>query len=230
MIRVYALQLNTDIDETSFLLLCSKVSAEKKEKIGKFLRREDALRCLFADLLIRYILVRDNGLKNEDISFGYSNYGKPFCKGHEYLHFNISHSGEWIVCAMDVSPVGIDVELIAPIDIEVAEQYFSKEEYELLAALSGDEQTRFFYHLWTCKESYLKLNGMGLSAPLDAFTISISDEKHVSVSDNTGTLNEILLKQYDIDPAYKMAVCGYDQAFDDITFVKMKDVNSFFLS
>lgn len=227
MIQVYALKLSSDISEASFRLLCSQVSAEKQDKIEKFLRREDALRCLYADLLIRYILIQDHGITNERISFGHTEFGKPFCIGHEHIHFNISHSGEWIVCATDDRPVGIDIERIAPVEMEVAEHYFSQEECRKLRSLSGDAQTHYFYDLWTCKESYLKLNGMGLSAPLDTFTISVTGDV-ISISPEE-EIQQVFFKQYDIDPRYKMAVCGYSDPSGDIRSVTQDKLNSSFL-
>ncbi len=229
MAQVYALKLNSNPDDILYRSLCSKVSVEKRDKIGKFLRREDALRCLFADLLARYMLMRNKGVKNEEISFCYSSYGKPFYNDHEHCHFNISHSGEWLVCVTDDEPVGIDVELIAPIDMEVAENYFSKKECEQLFSLSLTEQTIFFYDLWTCKESYLKLNGMGLSAPLDSFTVSIDQHGMASVSSEAEMRQQVFLKQYDIDKKYKMAVCGSKDSFGKIEFLSIEEMCSFFM-
>ena len=37
--------------------------------------------------------------------------GKPFFPGHEDLHFNLSHSGELALCALDGAPVGADIQV-----------------------------------------------------------------------------------------------------------------------
>ena len=37
--------------------------------------------------------------------------GKPYLRLHPELFFNISHSGEWIACALGNVPVGIDIRL-----------------------------------------------------------------------------------------------------------------------
>ena len=39
-------------------------------------------------------------------------YGKPFLKEYPRLHFNGSHSGDYLVCAMSQNPVGVDVQRI----------------------------------------------------------------------------------------------------------------------
>lgn len=227
MIRVYALKIDAAPGEALYQSLLTKVGPEKKAKIEKFLRQEDALRCLFADLLIRYILTQHAGLKSENISFGYTSYGKPFLKGFENTHFNVSHSGDWIVCATDDKAIGIDIEKIAPIDFEVAESSFSRKECEQLFSLSPVEQTNFFYDLWTCKESYLKLNGMGLSAPLDSFTINIEESGAVSLASETEVSQHVFFKQYDIDANYKLAICALNDSFGDVVFLSPEEISSF---
>ena len=37
--------------------------------------------------------------------------GKPEIEGHPEIHFNLSHAGELVVCAMSAQyPVGVDVQ------------------------------------------------------------------------------------------------------------------------
>ena len=37
-------------------------------------------------------------------------YGKPYLTGYPEIHFNISHSGGWAVCALASMPCGVDGE------------------------------------------------------------------------------------------------------------------------
>ena len=46
------------------------------------------------------------------IQFGYNNYQKPYLKDYPDIHFNGSHSGEYLVCALSDVPVGIDIQKI----------------------------------------------------------------------------------------------------------------------
>jgi 4'-phosphopantetheinyl transferase len=92
------------------------------------------------------------------------------------IHFNISHAGEWVLCAISNTEIGIDIELIQPIDLDIAKYYFSEVEYMDLQRKEGAEKVSYFFDLWTLKESYIKARGMGLSIPLKDFCIRITHE------------------------------------------------------
>ena len=80
--------------------------------------------------------------------------------------FNISHSGGFAVCAVDDAPVGIDVEEIRAVKGRegLAKRYFHPD--EICRVNSGDDPALEFLRIWTKKEAYLKLTGVGLSREL----------------------------------------------------------------
>jgi 4'-phosphopantetheinyl transferase len=64
--------------------------------------------------------------------------------------------------------VGVDVELVAPIEaVEMAERFFSPGELAELLRLGDAARLSRFYELWTLREAYLKARGIGLALPLD---------------------------------------------------------------
>lgn len=79
-------------------------------------------------------------------------------------HVSLSHSGEWVACALAPSPVGVDLELPRrQRDIAgVAAFAFSPEECERLAALPDDSRADEFHRLWSLKEARGKRTGEGL--------------------------------------------------------------------
>jgi 4'-phosphopantetheinyl transferase len=74
--------------------------------------------------------------------------------------------------------VGIDVEYMREdfATLEVAESFFSKDEFEALKATPIDRRTEAFFNCWSRKESYIKAIGMGVSCPLDGFTVSLAPD------------------------------------------------------
>lgn len=49
-------------------------------------------------------------MDKSDIRFSTQEYGKPCIPDLPDAHFNISHSGRWVICAFDSQPIGIDIE------------------------------------------------------------------------------------------------------------------------
>ena len=69
---------------------------------------------------------------------------------------------------MSDEPVGIDIELIKPVNIKIAERFFAPDE---TAYIKDGEQEQRFYEVWTKKESHIKWEGKGLYKPLTSFNI-----------------------------------------------------------
>ena len=88
--------------------------------------------------------------------------GKPCFKDRPEWHFNLSHSGQWAMCALSDAPVGADLEVIRPRRENLPAYVFKEEEYGRYLALSGDWPA--FYILWTEVESIVKYTGEGLKA------------------------------------------------------------------
>ena len=88
-------------------------------------------------------------------------YGKPYLTGYPEIHFNISHSGGWAVCALASMPCGVDIQERRPIRSRrmVERTMNAREQRQILEAEDG---TGEFIKLWTYKESCIKLSGEGL--------------------------------------------------------------------
>ena len=89
--------------------------------------------------------------------------------------FNLSHSHGMATLAVSSSfDLGVDIELIRPIEAEdLARRFFSAAENAALASLGEEHRLEAFFNAWTRKEAYLKAIGLGLAAPLDAFDVSL---------------------------------------------------------
>jgi 4'-phosphopantetheinyl transferase len=225
-VKIFALKKLEPMDDLTFRKLLANVSNEKQERIKQLRKPEDAKRALLADILVRSAIASELKISNKAIEFEANKHGKPYLVGNYCLHFNISHSGDWIVCAVDSKPVGIDIEKIMPVDLEIAAQFFSEEEYKTLMAQGSEDRQNFFFDLWTLKESYIKALGEGLSISLKSFTISFPGNDKIKVKLGN-ELTNWSLKQYHLEPEYKMSVCAAHKNFpDNVIIKKLKEVYS----
>ena len=92
--------------------------------------------------------------------------GKPFFPDRPELHFNLSHTVGWSLCALSDAPVGVDIEALRPRREGLAERILSPKELEWYRAHGGD--TAALLTLWTRKEALCKRGGGGLTFPVSA--------------------------------------------------------------
>jgi 4'-phosphopantetheinyl transferase len=96
----------------------------------------------------------------------YTEFQKPYFATSSAIDFNISHSGNYVVCALsETSCLGVDVEWIKPMPIDDFQENFSEQEWN--AIQQSKDTFRAFYSNWTQKEAFLKALGVGLNLPLD---------------------------------------------------------------
>ncbi len=214
MIKITCTKKPDSIGEKILSTLTSHISQSRRDRIKGFKRREDAFSALIADIFIRTMACQFLGIRNAEIEFKESKYGKPYLLQYKNFHFNISHSGDWVVCAIDIRPIGIDVEKIREVDFEIAKQFFSEIENLELLKKTGNNKVAFFYDLWTLKESYIKAIGDGFSKEPDSFTITFGRQgPFIESPEEKNNLPKYYFKQYNIDKNYKMAVCSQNREF-----------------
>ena len=92
---------------------------------------------------------------NKDIKIEYEKSGKPYIFDSSY-GISISHSKDMALVAINEDLVGADIEVVRPFNEKLIKTYFSPEEISFI-----DSPEKFFT-VWTVKEAYLKLTGVGL--------------------------------------------------------------------
>ncbi|MCM3028278.1 4'-phosphopantetheinyl transferase superfamily protein [Bacillus safensis] len=207
--KIFAIQLQ-HLDEINARQQIERlkpfVSSEKRAAAERFRFLIDARRTLLGEVLVRQTIHDMYELPMDQIVFETEGNGKPVVRQLPSFHFNLSHSGDWVVCAVDDAPVGIDIEEIKPIDLEIAKRFFSADEYQDLLSKPAERQEAYFFHLWSMKEAFIKLTGKGLSYGLSSFTARLSEDGQAALTlpDHEAPC---FVQTYSLDPAYQMAVC-----------------------
>lgn len=175
MIEVLFIQIPAGANrDKMFAGLRSVVSKECCAEVLGYGNKEVALRRLLGEALVRFALKKYWNLTSEDYRIDRGEKGKPFIVGVENVFFNISHSGDYVVCAVSDREIGIDIEKRAKARMEVAGRFFHGEEVAQLKMLEEDKQDQLFFNYWSVKESFLKYIGTGLARPLNSFIVSFS--------------------------------------------------------
>lgn len=119
--------------------------------------RDDAgkRRSAAAGLLLRYAARQLLGYVPEPVAR--TKTGKPYLPDHPEFQFSLSHSGDWAICAVGISPVGADIQRIQPVSDTLKARFFSPEEQALC---TGDAAS---IRLFCAREAHGKLTGAGIS-------------------------------------------------------------------
>ena len=165
--RILSLQ---DVSKDQIALWLTEVDQEKRQRIERFRREEDRLRCLCADHLARQMLSELMNIPRCRLNFAKDRRGKPYLKETADIHFNLSHAGNYAICAIDSHPVGVDIEVPRFVRPELCNKVCTAEELEFVHP-DGIFSPERFLQLWTAKEAFLKQSGVGIMQDLTAISL-----------------------------------------------------------
>lgn len=157
--------------------------------------------------MLRLLLQRWGGRPAESWSVVRGEHGKPYLvDAPEPLFFNLCHSGDYVVCALSDREVGVDIQKIGGMKLEIARRFFHPSETEALETVKGTEQIDLFYRYWAVKESFLKYKGKGLSGSLAGFCMETVDGE--TVIRQEGKKIPVYLKECRIASGYCCFICA----------------------
>ena len=201
---LYAASVAPLADDDLYTAAYRAVSPARQEKTDRFRFEQDKRLSLGAELLLRHALC-SAGLDEVPMTFAYGAQGKPQFKDGD-VFFNFSHSGEYVVCALAPYEVGCDVEKITPINLNIARRFFFRNEYADIAAQETIKaRNELFFRYWTLKESFMKVTGLGMKLPLDAFEIVCAPE--ITVHQMVDA-RQYSFAEFDELVGYKCALCA----------------------
>ena len=169
-----------DVSELDIDNIPCSLSEDRIKKSRKYFHKKDKKLSIGVEILLNHALdkigIMDHILDTDE-------YGKPYLKNYPDIHFNLSHSEKYVACAVSDSPVGVDIEYIHDIDLNIAKHYFYGSEYDYI--LNNDNKKKAFFELWVLKESYMKMTGLGFRLALDEFCIELNEEIKLIHKENT---------------------------------------------
>jgi len=217
LVEVYICQLPENRSKAELNLLLEHFPVQRRNYILRFFHLEDAYRSMIGDLLLNHVLRRRTGMRLRDIKLGKNAFGKPFLTGCPQIQYNISHSGDYVVCAVHDQEVGVDIEKVQVFDLRMAKHFFNGDEYR--DTVRADDMNLTCYEVWTMKESYIKALGEGLSIPLQSFRMKCANANYIEVIDmeKDEIVPDFICKQLTSVNDYRLAVCAKGAAAEDIS-------------
>ena len=208
MLNVYFLKLDFNINDHDLSMLEKTISPQRVEYAKQYHQKKDYIRSTLSSALLYYALNK-NGIDKKDIVIEKSPMGKPFLKtlkNFKNIDFNITHSGDWVACAIDSRDrggIGIDIEQIKDINFTDFEEILSIKETEYI-----DGKLEKFYQIWTLKESFLKALGVGMYKDLSSFTVQPYDKHYAKVFENNSCEKQWHFYNFNLDTKHFCSICS----------------------
>ena len=134
--------------------------------------------------------------------------------------FNLSHTGDYVICAVDLSEnedtlVGVDGETIHKVPLKLAKRFYCESEYKHILAVNEADQEKEIIRVWVLKESFMKATRKGMALGADTFEFDLESEAKL-VKKPEEYKEKFYFKEYALDKAGCMiAVCSTDSEICD---------------
>lgn len=215
MNKVYIIDTRIFEDKEKLQRAYDMLSPARKRKVEKLRFEKDRLLSIGAGFLLEKVKeeaidqVRENLQEKQldEEKFGQielSEYGKPYFPNLP-IHFSLSHSGIYAVCAISDNEIGIDIEQKERCKKNIARAILTEYEKSFY-----DDTSEMLCSYWTAKEAVLKLFGTGFhKAATEVEVVLAAGQANIN-----GLSDTIYLKEYQIND-YQCTVAGYENLFPE---------------
>lgn len=196
MVSIYYSYLSEENHESLLKKHLPNFPEDYQNKIRRYRRWQDAQLSLLGRVLLFRGMEESGLFYAPDQEIKYTGYNKPYFEANP-MPFNISHSGEIVVCAIsDQGDIGIDIEIVNDVIIDDFKFQMTANEWNKIS--TSNNRRNAFFEYWTQKEAVIKAHGHGLTIPLQSF--EIADHKTEIEGE------KFYLKEIKIDEKYQCTI------------------------
>lgn len=184
--------------------LAAELTPQEQQRRRAYGQQGDRDRFTVGTALLRRLVTHETGVGDVAVVRACSRcdqaHGRPRIAGLD-VHVSISHSDQVVAVALSHdAAVGVDVERIAPRDVEGLGPI-------VLDPIEPAARPGDFYRYWCRKEAVVKATGDGLRVPLREVVVSPAHEPPALLA-YEGRARPCAMADLDLDPGYAAAVVG----------------------
>lgn len=178
---IYNVENLSDAEYEKWFSLMTK---EKQEKVSRYKDIERRKCSIAGEMVVKTNIGKALNTSPEALIILTDNNGKPYIPDCP-AHFNISHCENMLVLAFSDKEIGIDIERIRPISLNILKRFYSVEEQKYVLGhiptkddfqmCENEEILERFYRVFTLKEAICKKSGIGIKGLKDADTLPYLD-------------------------------------------------------
>jgi len=171
MLEIFIIDLRTLNPDS--VIICD----ERKNRVKKLNMQHSRIEAIGAEAVMNMAVRHFYPDAPLPLQYCRNSRGKPYLVDYPELFINVSHSGDYAVCAVSDTEVGIDIQKLRNANFRIAQRYFTKTECEYI----GNDELKFF-ECWSKKESYVKATGTGITVPLNSFSVLDEGDNYEFIS------------------------------------------------
>jgi 4'-phosphopantetheinyl transferase len=182
---VHVWRARLDVSPAALRRLSTTLAPDEVERARQFCFVRDRNLFVAARAILRRVLSSYMRMAPHALLLRSTANGKPYLAHDKCeVHFNVSHSGAWVLYAVARREIGVDIERIDArlATAEVAMRVFTSRELAEWYALPVSSRAHAFFDCWTRKEASVKGRAEGLSLPLNELEVWSADEESRVVS------------------------------------------------
>lgn len=141
--------------------------------------------------------------------------GKPYFPDRPELEFNLSHSGDLLLCALDGSPVGADIQQVRAMRPGLPRRVCSPGELAWVEEGGPEALWERFARLWALKEALVKCTGTGLTRSIPGIQVPL-----LSGEETLARLDGLWFRSYRGED-WMGAVCGSSPPPADLRWAEL---------
>ena len=178
---IYNVENLSDAEYEKWFSLMTK---EKQERVSRYKDSERRKCSVAGEMVVKTNIGKALNTSPESLIILTDKNGKPYIENCP-IHFNISHCENMLVFAFSDEEIGIDVERIRTISLNILKRFFSEKEQEYVLGhrptkddfqkSESEEILERFYRVFTLKEAICKKSGIGIKGLKDADTLPYLD-------------------------------------------------------
>ena len=178
---IYNVENLSDAEYEKWFSLMTK---EKQEKVSRYKDIERRKCSVAGEMVVKTNIGKALNTSPEALIILTDNNGKPYIENSP-IYFNISHCENMLAYTFSDEEIGIDVERIRAISLNILKRFYSVEEQKYVLGhiptkddfqmCENEEILERFYRVFTLKEAICKKSGIGIKGLKDADTLPYLD-------------------------------------------------------
>ena len=135
----------------------SYLNENDKNRINKLINNNDKKLYIISRILLINILKDKYLIDYKELIIRYNKYNKPYI---DNLYYNISHSHEYAVVVSSNKEIGVDIEKVRDVDINIINYFCTDNEKKYI--LESTNKYKSLFEIFCLKEAYFKMIGSGI--------------------------------------------------------------------